>query len=127
MKKIMVIAIPLILILVSSCGILYRTESNFTLTGKARRPLAENSAIKVILNNKDVPEYDEIGVVQVIQNYGENDLSEAVEEAKMRSREYGGDVIILLSLNNRKSLSESDDEVTTTQTRTYYFTVGKLK
>lgn len=99
--------------------------SNFTKTGDTYSALPEGYPVKVVLTGLDDEiEYEEIGALQVKQS-DMNDLSKAVEFAKKKARERGGDIIFLLSSDSNTAISSYQFGVISEENNSYIFIVGK--
>ncbi len=102
-------------------------SSNLTYTGTPYPPIPDSSKIKIVLSEKqDCPDYEEIGILQVIQERGDN-LSKVFSVARQEAGQNGGDIIILISSNSKTFPQENVDQQFQSTSNIYVFIVGKIK
>lgn len=118
MKKSIILILFFGMILLVSC-----MTSSFVSTGDYHEPLPENTYVKVVVDNDRNLDYDEIGLIEVEEEFGNPNLAQIIEKAKIEARDRGSDCIILLS-NTTKV--EGNAEVVTSKMY-YLFKAVKLR
>lgn len=122
MKK-LVLLISMVALLLSCVSV---TE-DFVQTGNTFPQLEESAFVQVILTNKEIPEFEEIGVAEIkgysglFDDIGQSDF---VEKAQEIARQSGGDIVILYSVL-QKAVTDGDSiEIIDADKKT--FIIGKL-
>jgi hypothetical protein len=100
------------------------------------RPGTVSKSVKIYLTG-EVPEYEEVGLIQVVLSGYQYDLiDKIVETARMKATEMGADCIILFNNNiltdKKTSILLTDDDVPVTveslsRYPKYVFIAGRLK
>ena len=118
MKKSAIFLLFFGLLLLLSC-----MSSNFVPTGYYHEPLPDNTYVKIVIDNVQDLSYEEIGVIEVEESFGNPNLAQIIERARFEAREKGADCIILLNTTTR--VDGTSEAITS---RMYYlFKAVKLK
>ncbi len=118
MKKTGIIMAVFAMLMLGSC-----MSTSFVYTGDYYPPAPDNKNIRVVIDDNRNLAYDEIGVIEVRESFGDFSFAQIVNKACEEARYKGADCIIFL--NKSTSVSGSGDAISTSNQ--YLFKAVKLK
>lgn len=111
----------ILILFIGSCA-----TSSFVQTGQTYPPLEKDTYVKVFMENKEIENMEEIGVVELVCSDPPPSLNQIVEQAKEEARKRGGNCVILFQTDKFTTGSYSKNGGGINTQLIYRFKIGKI-